>query len=665
MSFDEYVAHGWRLCVIPPGGKGPREDGWNQPGTPQPMIPPGAGAGLMHVESGTCAIDIDQMEVATSWLAQRHIDLASLLNAPSAVRITSGRTGRAKLLYALKTPLTSKKTAPFEALSAKTQKPEKYTALDFRCATKGGLSLQDVLPGTTHPDTGKPYEWQYADPLCGSWRNLPELPTELRAVWEAELTKTPDSGPAGPLGAGFDEIRTLIAQQDPNADYNDWLRVGMAIHHETKGSQEGLHLWNEWSAQADGPDKYKGIADLEPHWRSFDSSAAGAVTLGSLRAEAVAEVSDFALVLPSTTPAKPTGEFQVIDGADLENAPPLEWIVEKLIPDAAVGAIYGPSGAGKSSWVLDLVIRIAAGLQWRELIVKQRRVLYIVGEGVGGMRGETGRFSRTRRKLGLQSDIPIHFITNKTPNLVDKTDPPKLAEIVRSCRETPVGLVIFDTLAQTTPGADENSGKDMGVALEHCKLIHQATGAMVLLIAHAGKDEARGIRGWSGIKGALDVEIEVTERAEEIRVARVSKMRDGADGAEFPFRLEAGVVEHTDELPKSKAPRRTGGAAIVHFHTVCTERLGIGAGHETDVDEVLDEVMARMAVAPGDQEKTRKDYRRQINNFCAASDAPFKLHNNMVRQRDAVDFTLQLPVGQAGIDAEPAKAHAHSDLLGM
>lgn len=671
MSFEDYIAHGWRLCAIDPpdercppghpkrGGKAPKSLGWNKPG-PQAAIPNGYGAGLMHVESGTCAIDIDQMEVATLWLAQRGVDLASLLNVPSVVRISSGRTGRAKLLFQLDKPLRSVKTAPFKAISPRSGKEETYTALDFRCATRDGLSLQDVLPPTIHPDTGRPYAWEYGDELLGTWRNLPPLPDELRRVWESLLSEqVTNTAPAAPFGAGFDEMRSLLSHQDPNAAYNEWLRVGMALHHETRGARDGLLLWNEWSAQATGAGKYKGIADLEPHWRSFNSNAAGAITLGSLRSDAVADAADFPLVPPSTTPAPQSNtEFRVDDGEDLENAPPLEWIVDAVLPKAATGVVFGPSGAGKSSWVLDFVLHIAAGLPWRSRTVKQQRVLYIAGEGAGGFRGAGGRYGRARRKLGIERP-PLHFITNKSPNLFSADDPPKLARLMQTSRDTPVGLVIFDTLAQMTPGADENSAKDMTIALKNCRMIHEATGAMVLLIAHAGKDLDRGIRGSTAIKGDVDVAIEVTERGGGIHVARIDKMRDGESKGEYPFKLEGGVLVHTDEAPRTKAVKYSPGSIESIVRQVYPELSPIGSGLGVHYDTLCNAVLER-AFFSGDTPVAdrEKKVRRGVESYLSNPSNGLIGRNGVIYSRDVAAFDLR-PVDTGG---SPLQDNA--DLLG-
>ncbi len=104
----------------------------------------------------------------------------------------------------------------------------------------------------------------------------------------------------------------------------------------------------------------------------------------------------------------------------------------------------------------------------------------------------------------------------------------------------------------------------MGQVIAHCKFINRKTGATVVVVHHSGKDESRGARGWSGWKGAVDAEIEITRNG-DMRTISVTKMKDGTDGMQFGFKLKtiplgvdedgdlitSCVVEHTDVV----APR--------------------------------------------------------------------------------------------------------------
>lgn len=74
--------------------------------------------------------------------------------------------------------------------------------------------------------------------------------------------------------ADLDELRERM-QALPVAtltDYQGWLNAGMAAHHETNGSDEGLDIWDEVSRKAP---KYAGREDLAHRWRGFGQRTDG------------------------------------------------------------------------------------------------------------------------------------------------------------------------------------------------------------------------------------------------------------------------------------------------------------------------------------------------------------------------------------------------------
>ena len=104
----DYVAHGMALVAIPKGKKGPTTKGWNEPANAiTDLERAGELTGNIGVAHAYCspfptmALDLDDMERASAWLAARGIDVAELLEADDAVQIVSGRLGRGKLLYRL------------------------------------------------------------------------------------------------------------------------------------------------------------------------------------------------------------------------------------------------------------------------------------------------------------------------------------------------------------------------------------------------------------------------------------------------------------------------------------------------------------------------------------------------------------------------------------
>lgn len=74
-------------------------------------------------------------------------------------------------------------------------------------------------------------------------------------------------------------LEALLSDLDPDCGYEDWLHVGMALYHETQGSDEGLAIWNRWSSKGN---KYPGLKEMQAKWRSFSNNTGRPITLGTL-----------------------------------------------------------------------------------------------------------------------------------------------------------------------------------------------------------------------------------------------------------------------------------------------------------------------------------------------------------------------------------------------
>lgn len=181
-----YLNLGFALVSLKPGQKVPRTDDWqNHPVTAFQQLGEafgsGRGVGLHHGASGTAVLDIDDLELARIALAAAGIDLDDLLNAPGPKLDTSRSI---KPLF-LTPPGADLKR---HALSWKDESGKVHTVFELRA----GL-VQEVMPPTIHPDTGKTYLWTPGPPL--KREDIPELPGNLRALWEhwAELKPLMDA----------------------------------------------------------------------------------------------------------------------------------------------------------------------------------------------------------------------------------------------------------------------------------------------------------------------------------------------------------------------------------------------------------------------------------------------------------------------------------------
>ena len=87
---------------------------------------------------------------------------------------------------------------------------------------------------------------------------------------------------------------------------------------------------------------------------------------------------------------------------------------------------------------------------------------------------------------------------------------------------------MLDTLARLTPGAEENSTKDMGEAVREIDNLRRRFNATVLLIHHPGKHGGLE-RGSGSLRGAADVMIECARFNEYTTSLNCTKMKDAEE----------------------------------------------------------------------------------------------------------------------------------------
>ncbi len=177
------------LVPIPSGLKGPRAAGWNKE---ENTIRTGAEAkqtfggqalnmGVLHSASDTGTLDIDHAEWAGLALAAIGYNLAELQQWPVRIK---GKNGEKPFFqmgglrfdrHSIAWPHPTQKQADKDGNP--TNKPRMVTLFELRAGP-----IQDVLPPSIHPDTGKPYEWAGTPPR--SRADIPLISDELRALWE-------------------------------------------------------------------------------------------------------------------------------------------------------------------------------------------------------------------------------------------------------------------------------------------------------------------------------------------------------------------------------------------------------------------------------------------------------------------------------------------------
>jgi hypothetical protein len=350
----------------------------------------------------------------------------------------------------------------------------------------------------------------------------------------------------------------------------------------------------------------------------------------------VADVRKFFGLSDANQPSEPK-RFNLLTVDDLLAQPHPTWWIKGVLPRAALIVVYGEAASGKSAFAYDMVVSLVNGTPWCGRVVKQCRVVWIAAEGAGGHRNRTEALDKAH---GIDRTRLLTLLD--APNLLD---PEQVKELAKSINASGgVDLIAIDTVAQTTPGANENSSEDMGMLIAHCRTLHELTGATIMLIHHAGKDATRGARGWSGLRAAVDAEIEITRNGDD-RVARISKMKDGDDNARFPFKLRVIIIGQDAEgdeitavgidhvirpvtvaVPKPKGPIET-----VVYNALVMLQPSDGKGRVA-IAQVIDAAVPRLAHDPKKRDRRRFSATRAIEGLahrgviCVENDCAWLTH---------------------------------------
>ena len=171
------------------------------------------------------------------------------------------------------------------------------------------------------------------------------------------------------LGLTPERMHELVYSLDPNMSRADWIRVGMALHHECDGDDTGFELWDEWSQ--DGY-TYVSTEAMRVQWDSFDrrkGSNRRQVTMASV-IKMAKEAGGAAAHETGTliTRRGPQIAATPYEWRDPKHIPPRPWVFGRWLLRGTVACVVAPGGVGKSTFVSGMAISCATG---RSLLGKQ------------------------------------------------------------------------------------------------------------------------------------------------------------------------------------------------------------------------------------------------------------------------------------------------------
>ena len=171
----------------------------------------------------------------------------------------------------------------------------------------------------------------------------------------------------------------------------------------------------------------------------------------------------------------------------------------------------------------------------------QGPVLYIIAEGVTGLRQRVRAWEDCADTRTMVAFLPVAV------QFLSALD---LAAVIELARDLQPVLIVVDTQARVTVGADENSARDMGELVAAADRLRQATGACVLFVHHESR-AGENMRGSTALEGAAATIVRVTKDGTQLRAENI-KQKDAAPFDPIRLRLaahlESAVVKSHDSM---------------------------------------------------------------------------------------------------------------------
>jgi hypothetical protein len=242
------------------------------------------------------------------------------------------------------------------------------------------------------------------------------------------------------------------------------------------------------------------------------------------RGHAAAQVVEIEMQCDPATPS--VLRFPFRDESYFDNLPPVEWLIEGILPKACFAVLYGEPEAGKTFVALDWSFSISEGRPWMSHGTSKGPVGYIVAESARGIRS---------RKNAWKQHHSVDSLSNwrgviGAPNLASVEDTLAIMDSLKALPEMPLMLVV-DTLSKCFVG-NENATEDMQKFTRHCLHFVMETGCTVVALHHMDKQGEKE-RGSSTLRGDADVLIPLRKQSAD-RIVLGGKGTKQKESEAFP-----------------------------------------------------------------------------------------------------------------------------------
>jgi RecA-family ATPase len=149
--------------------------------------------------------------------------------------------------------------------------------------------------------------------------------------------------------------------------------------------------------------------------------------------------------------------FRLIRFKDLKLSTDPEYLIEGLFPRSGLAVVWGEPKDGKSLWMMDAMLHVALGWEYRGRKVQQGLVVYCAFEGQSGYPKRKEAFQR-HHSFPDDVQVPFYLVPARMDFVADH------GKLIRSIRkeigDTKPVAVVLDTLNRSLAGS-ESKDEDM------------------------------------------------------------------------------------------------------------------------------------------------------------------------------------------------------------